>query len=452
MKRLILLSLVFTMAIVVSLPAQENHLPEWDFGTLFDEPLLPPAEQEPTVEVPIITVVDLLRLRGFTLTIASTFRAGIAPGFHESPWRWDSFADREHYFLERVFLMRTQFTVDSQINANLRFRSRVFFEIPNFGFRFGDMWFDYNFHDRVFVRGGIFNMAWGISRNFHFANLLAYIPPDLPAQAATINRPAVTAAQARTFNRDPFIFRADIPFGVGGFQLLALTRAPLTGNIKATGITMDDIAYGGRYSVAFREIDLSMGMLNQNGMPFRLFMSASTSFWDTDWYTEGVLAISDTQPRLSSAMNLGFTRVIDFFGSLSINGELFINGLEETRFRQPGTALLEDGYVTSFIRGLNIALNLHYRFPDRGRNPQLILQWRHAPFENTGRLVPSFRINPWPNIVLDFAMPMALGSRHGYYHQHTVRMDTIDPDRRNIPFSLMMLVTISGNVRLDHRY
>ena len=452
MKILILLSLVSTLAIVANLPAQEDHLPEWDFGTLFDEPLLPPADQEQPVEAPVIAIVDLLRQRGFTLTIASTFRAGIAPGFQESPWHWYSLDDREHYFLERVFMMSTQFTIDSQINPNLRFRSRVFFEIPNFRFSFGDMWFDYNFHDRVFVRGGIFNMTWGISRNFHFANLLAYIPPDLPQQGATINRPAVTAVEARTFNRDPFIFRADIPFGIGGLQLLALTRAPLTENIQATGITRDYIAYGGRYSVVFRGVDLTMGMFNQDGMPLRTFVSASTGFWETDWYTEGVLAISDARPRLSSAMNIGFTRVIDLDGSLAINGELFINGLEETRFRQPGTALMEGGYITNFIRGLNTAININYRFPDRGRNPQLTLQWRHAPFENTGRFVPSFRVNPWPNIVLDFAMPMALGSRHGYYYQHTVRMDTIDPDRRNIPFSLIMLVTISGNVRLDHRY
>jgi len=447
--------LAILLVVIASLPAQEAHLPDWDFDLLFSEPPLEPAREEATEELPGITVADLLRRRGFTLTMAYDFSAGIAPGFYEAPWFWDSMDDSRHYHLERFFIMRHSFTIDSQVSEAFRVSSRVFFEIPNFRFAFGEFFFDYNFYDTVFIRSGMFSANWGISQNYNFTNLLRYIPPERearPAIPATPYNPGRPARPRETFNRTPLIFRADIPSGIGGLQLLALTRANVLGNIDATTITREDVGFGGRYNFTFRQTEFDMGMFYQESMPFRTFLSVSTSFRNTDWYSEGMLAFDEgTGPR--GAVNFGFTRFL-LNGNFIVNGELFYNATPEARFRHPGTPLLQDGYVTHFIEGLNVALNLFHQSPHIRGNPRLALQYRFALSENSGLLIPSFRIEPWQNIELLFAVPMALGSRGGYYYRHTMRIaDTVATgERRPIPFSVMMLVSLRGSVTFRHDY
>ena len=448
------LALLLALVVVAGLSAQEGYLPDWDFDSLFSEPAPAPETGEPAVEAAPITVTSLLRQRGFTLAMSYVFMAGIAPGFHEAPWFWNSLDDSRHHYLERLFNMRHSFVIDSQVSESFRVSSGVYFSVPNFNFAFGHFWFDYNFHDNVFVRAGMFNTTWGISRNYNFTNLLARIPDDIPArpaQGATVDRPAIPARPARTFNRQALMFRADIPSGIGGFQVLALTRANVLGNIDVTdAITREDVGLGARYNLALRRVDLTMGMFHMDRMPFRTFVSASTSFLNTDWYSEGMIAIGEDS-GIRGAMNLGFTRDI-FSNNFTINGELFFTGEENARWRHPGTALIQDGYATHFIQGLNVAFNLLYHFTELRGEPRLAIQYRFALSENSGQLIPTLRVNLWPNIELLLAAPMALGSRGGYYHQHSVRLDTGNRDSLSIPFGFMALIRLTGSVRLDHRY
>ena len=244
---------------------------------------------------------------------------GIAPGWFEAPWYWSATGDR-HYFLERIIHMGNSFTIDSQITSTFRVLSTIFFEIPGFAFRLGDFFFDYNFYDRVFVRAGKFNLSWGISPNFNFTNLLIRVPEGVAGES--------------------FIFRVDIPSGIGGFQLLALTRANLLGGIDTTTIARSDVGFGGRYNLALRQADLTMGMFHQEGMPLRAFLSVSTAFGNTDLYSEGLIAIDyNLQPAVSGAATMGFFR--DFFGGiLSVNGEVFYNAEGRTYWFRPRTNLL----------------------------------------------------------------------------------------------------------------
>ena len=428
MRWFVLLFTILATAVTSGLPAQEAALPEWDFDLIFTEPAPPPV-QEPAGDAPVSPVAGLLTRRGFTFETSYAFVGGIAPGWYEAPWHWYSFDDREHYFLERVIQMQSFFTLDSQITNYFRVRSTIFFEIPGFSFRLGDFFFDYNFFHRVFVRAGRFNMSWGISPNYNFTNLLARIPDE-------------------GYAGDSFIFRADIPSGIGGFQMLALTRVNLLGAIDTTAIRLRDIGFGARYNFAVRQADLDFGMFFQQGMPLRSFLSASTNFWNIDWYTEGMLAFDLDQRSVSGAANIGFSR--DFFGgNLSVNGELFYNAEGRSYWFRPETGL-RDAAVTPFIEGFNGALNLLYRFLGRRGEPRLFLQANFAPFQNTGQLIPGFRMTPWHNIELYFAMPMALGSRYGFYYENTFRRDTLT--NRPLPFSIVFLVSVSGAVQFRHYY
>jgi hypothetical protein len=136
----------------------------------------------------------------------------------------------------------------------------------------------------------------------------------------------------------------------------------------------------------------------------------------------------------SGAANIGFAR--DFFdGKLTANGELLFNAEENAYWYSPKTDIKE-AETSPFIVGLSGALNLIYRIGGKG-NPRFFTQILYAPMENSARFVPGFGLNPWSHIDFYVAMPMALGSRDGYYYIHTA-------DVNNRPFSIMMLLSLGG--------
>ena len=418
-------------------PAQGDQavLPDWDINSLFNEP---PQEAAPSAETKTNTTTDktasadkttsadnavasvakLLKKKGFTFGASYEFAAGVAPGWYEVPWSKDSTGD---YYFDRVIKMRSTLSLDAQITDAFRTYSALYFEIPNFSINLGDFYFDYSLYDKVFIRGGKYNLSWGISPNYNFTNLLVRVPEGSTAG-------------------DSFILKADIPVGIGGFQVLALTRADL---MHGTTVRKRDIAYGGKYNLALRLADLDIGVFNQEGMPLRGFLSFKTTLGKTDLYSEGLCAIDVNQPSgISGAASLGASR--DFFnGNFSANAELFYNGEKNAFWYTPETTL-RDAQITPFIGGLNAALNLLYRFGGKA-NPRIFIQARCAPLQNTAQLIPGFRLNPWSNIELYLAVPMALGSETGYYFKNTITTDSFQ--NRPLPFSVMLLLTLRGAVK-----
>ena len=146
--------------------------------------------------------------------------------------------------------------------------------------------------------------------------------------------------------------------------------------------------------------------------------------------------------KANGAANLGFAR--DFFGGkLTLNGELLFNAEENAWWYRPETIVKEAG-SSPFISGLSGAMNVIYRLGGRG-DPRLFTQFLYAPMENSARLVPGFRLNPWQHIEFSLAVPMALGSRDGYYYKHTA-------DSKNRPFSIMMLLSLNGSFQFGRYF
>jgi len=428
-------SAILGLLLIVSLAAAQEGggSLNWDINSIFDEispespspPPSPPKQSTDTTDTTESQAADagrpdLVRRQGVSFDGSYEFALGFAPGWAIAPWFSPrEFSAKDNGFSWDPFVkMRVTFDVDAQISDVFRVISQIYFEIPGLTLKLGDVYFDYSLYDKIFVRGGKYNYSWGISPNFAFTNLLARVPDA-------------------SYNRDPFILKFDVPLGIGGFQLLGLTRVDLI-----SGVTPErrDIGYGGKFNLASRWLDLDIGTFYQEGMPMRGFLSLKTTLGNTELYNEWLGAINVDKPaEISGAINLGFMQ--DFFSSrLSLNGELFYNAEKNTLWYRPETNIY-DSQTYLFVEGLNVAMNVIWRIGGKG-NPRLFIQTLYAPTQESAQLVPGFRLSPWNHVELYFAIPMGLGSKDGFYYNNTADF------RGNRPFSIVMLLTLKGDVRI----
>jgi len=420
MKRLLFTCIGILLFAVLS--AQEQNSLDWDIDDLFNE-----SAQEFPVEGPeenksAVTVNKLIKQPGITFNASYEFLTGVAPGWREPPW---VSAEDRGFYLYRFIKLNSSFTTDAQIDNSLRIKTVLRFEIPNFYLILGDFFFDYNINDVVFLRGGKYSHSWGINSNFSFTNLLARVPDE-------------------SFTGESFIFKADIPTGVGGFQILTLTRAKLM-EPNPSLPKLEDFGFGGKYNLALRWADFDTGVYYQKNMPIRAFLSIKTTLWKTELYTEGLLVFNANNfSDVSGAASFGFIKNL-FSDKFTVNGEIFYNAEKDSYIYNPET-YITDVSVTRFKEELNLALNLSLKFGGK-TNPALFAQIRYAPFENSMQLIPGFKINPLPNIEVYLAAPMTLGPKEGYYYNNTYIKDNED---KPIPFCVMLMVKLSGSIQFKH--
>ncbi|GBU26622.1 hypothetical protein R84B8_00132 [Treponema sp. R8-4-B8] len=412
-----------------SLSAQEQNSLDWDIDTIFDEPA--PTTTEPSAQPPTSSktpeqttqVTKKIQRRGYTFGLDYRFITGVAPGWYEMPGT--EYYHKEDYYLDRFITMISTFSLDAQITENFRAMNNINFEIPGAYFYMGDFFFDYKLYDAVFLRGGKYNMSWGISPNFGFTNLLIRVPKDAP-------------------NGDSYIFKADVPIGNGGFQVLTMTRFNLTSS--AVLPKLNDFGYGAKYNFAHRLADLDVGFFAQEGMPFRGFLSIKTTIKKLELYNELLVAIKDKTNETNVSFNIGFARSF-FDKKLEINGEFLYNGEKDTYWYQHETDT-HNATKYSFIDGANIALNIVYKPWSKG-NPRLFLQTRYAPMENSAQIIPGFLLTPWDNVDFYFSVPMGIGNRDGYYYNNTIDVSNKD---KPLPFAVIFSVRIGGGVSFGHYY
>ena len=412
------LFLIFLGLLILVLPleAQEEPLLDWDIDSVFDAP----AEEAPIgdkkEDPPEVSGASLVRQRGITFETTFEFLGGFAPGWEEAPW----FSGQDGKFAwSPSAKMTSNFSLDARISEVFRVNAVVYFEIPNFAFQLRTFFADYSLYDVIFFRAGKYEQTWGISPNFKFTDLLSRVP-------------------ANRYAGDSFILKADIPVGIGGFQFLALTRADLMNGAEPD---RKDLGYGGKFNLALRLADFDLGVFYQDGMALRSFLSVKTTIGNTELYNEW-LGVLDTERQgdLSGAVNLGFIHTF-FSDKLRVNGEVYYNAEKNAYWYQPETSI-KDAEVSPLVDGWNLALNLLYRFGGKGDLRFFVIAL-YAPGQDSARLVPGIRLAPFPHTELFFAVPMALGSRDGYYYNNT-------PDLKNRPFSVMVLLTLKGSARVGY--
>jgi hypothetical protein len=417
---------IFLGLIVIINPfAQENASLDFDVDSLFGLPdeNAPEAEGVNEDTLPETTILSLIKKRGVTFDASYAFSAGMAPGWKETPW-YKKEESKSTIFGQKnqVINMSSSFGIDAQIFEAFRVYTSVSFNIPPFsGFGLGNFFFDYNIFNRIFIRGGKYEHRWGISPNFGFTNLLSRVPKD------------VDSGEALTV-------KIDIPVKIGGIQLLAMTRTAMKGDVSS----LRELGYGVKYNIALPVIDLDAGVFYQGNMASRSFLSLKKTIVKTEVYNEWLAVIDNIRnpQKFSGAFNLGFYQ--DFFNNkLSLNGEVFNNTEDDAFWYSPKTNLKEEE-VSPFLKGLNFALNLVYRFDFKGA-PRLFAQTRYSVLEESALFIPGFTITPFQNLGFYFAVPMALGNRDGHYYRNTGSSD-------NRPFSVVLLLSLSGSVKAGYYY
>ncbi|MDR2020553.1 MAG: hypothetical protein LBQ14_07290 [Treponema sp.] len=361
---------------------------------------------------------DLVRRSGFALEGSFRFYSGFAPGWSETPWNWDETEEE----LTRPVLggMSADLILDFQISEVFRVRNSFGFSYPALTLAVSEFFFDYNIKDRLFLRAGKFAPGWGRSSNYPFANLLSRLP-------------------AGNAGGDAYVFKANLPIGVGGLELITLTRK---GFMEKDLPTPTELGYGIKYNLALPWADIDLGAFYLDAMPFRATASLKTTLpWDTEAYTEGLVAVpQDTWDDLVFSGSLGLAR--DFFGDLfTLNGEIFYNGEEEASWFSPKTDLREAKAVP-LISGLNGAFNLVIR-PRLFWDFRIFSQVFYGVDENSVQLVPGFSCKPLSHLEFSLAVPMVLGSREGTYYRDNV-------DSKNRPFAVVLLVSLQGSHRFDY--
>ncbi|MDR1635894.1 MAG: hypothetical protein LBR93_01020 [Treponema sp.] len=362
---------------------------------------------------------DLVRRSGFALEGSFRFYSGFAPGWSETPWNWD---EGEEEFTRPVLGgMSADLILDFQISDVFRVRNSFGFSYPALALAVNEFFFDYNVKNRLFLRAGKFTPSWGRSSSYPFADLLSRVPPGDKAWG------------------DPYVFKVNLPIGVGGIELISLTRR---GFMASDTPTPAELGYGAKYNLALPWVDIDLGAFYLEAMPFRVIASAKTTLpWDIEAYTEGLVAAPhETREDLSLSANLGLAR--DFLGELfTLNGELFYNGEEEARWFSPKTDLREAKAIP-LIKGFNAAFNLVIR-PRLFWDFRIFSQLLYGIKEDTVQFVPGFSCKPLSHLELSLAVPMALGSRDGTYYRDNV-------DTRNRPFAVVLLVSLQGSQRFDY--
>ncbi|MFP3041958.1 hypothetical protein LQZ19_09065 [Treponema primitia] len=407
------------MLVAVSLFAETTDLLDADLDSLFDDP---PEEQTLEESSGNSILSSSIRQRGFSLDAAYSFYGGIAPGWTEAPWYWDT-EDEEYSHIIGTNMV-AGLGLDFRISETLRVYNRFSFSFPDFGISVEEFYFDYNINNVVFMRAGKYDLTWGISPNYPFTNLLSRVPANKGG--------------------DPYIAKVDIPIGIGGIQLLALTRKGFWADPSLPAFR--EIGYGGKYNIALPRADIDAGLFFLKAMPLRGFISVKSTIANTELYAEAMASVEhETWEDFKISGNLGFYQ--DIFGEmLRINGELFYNSEYGAGWFRLGTDL-RDEYISPFINGLNIAMNVVYK-PGGLWGFRFFTQWLYGVNEAAAQLVPGLTIDPLPHVNISLAVPMALGSRID--ENSTLAYYRNNADRNNRPFAVVFLVTISGDYKYGH--
>ncbi|MDR2768483.1 MAG: hypothetical protein LBB82_09200 [Treponema sp.] len=380
-----------------------------------------PEDVEELKGRPYIPLLSGLKLRGLAMDASFRFLGGWMPGWSEAPWYRDEY---ETEFTNLVGAeMQAMLGLDFQFSDSLRVKSSFSYRLPNFSFVLDEFFFDYNLVSRAFFRVGKYNHSWGISPNFPFTNLLARVPYGSPGG-------------------ELYLARVDVPFGIGGFQFLGLTRTGFLRN--ADRLTVREIAGGGKYNLAFRYADIDLGGLYFYEMPLRFFTSVKATIVNTEVYAEGMYAMDletpdgvESEKEKTFSWNAGLIQGF-FNDKLTVNGEVFYNG-EKNSFYYQEESEIKRAQTSPFIQGFNLALNFMYRF--NWNHFRLFAQGLYSLKEKSAQVVPGLSFVPYKDVTVTLAVPMALGKRDGTYYRSNT-------DRENRPFSVMLGVRITGSYSL----
>ena len=388
----------------------------------------PPAEENPenpeepgNPEKPEESEYSPITLRDkVLLEIDFGFVAAFSPGWTEAPW----YNEEREYESEQGARLDSLVSIDIALTDAIRVKSAFLFSIPEKNWlSIKEFYIEYNLLNRVFFQAGLYEIAWGISRFYPFANLPARIPYSNLAG-------------------DSYIARVTIPIGIGGLELLALTRPEYADNV--TSPSFKEMAYGAKYNLAFEKADIDAGFLYYREMPLRFFVSVKTTLGNTELYTEGTAAVPyKTWDKAFFSGNIGFVR--DFFKEkLTLAGEIFYNGESNSYWWRSKTDVLYEDSVDLY-KGFNGALAFIIRPGVIGM--RIFSQCLYTYEENSFWLIPGISVKPGDLFTISLSAPMALGSRRDVGDESNYYRKNTDNHRPYRPFTIVLGITFNRKLR-----
>jgi len=392
-----------------------------DLDSLFNEDKSLEDKQNPVQES---TILDNVRRRGIEFNASYFFRGAVNPGWDMYPWDFDG---NEQFSWALGIEMGSSLSINAQISESFRVISVFTYQIPGFNLTLGDFFFDYNFFNKLFLRAGKYEQGWGISPNFAFTNLLSRITSPIDELFPPAAGPS-------------YIAKFDIPIGIGGLQLLTLTRFNIAGGEAPP---KEYFGYGGKLNLAFNWADFNLGLYYQEFMATRAFLSIKTVLFKFDVYNEWLLTYNNhTDNSVKLSFNIGLSKAF-FNNKFEINAEYYYNGEETTLYYRPQSEF-RVADTPPFLRGDNAALNLLYRL-DGKINPRVFASILYG--DESYSLVTGIRINPISHMEFYFAIPMVLGNKDSHYYKNSFNI--LDQHR---PFSFVLYVSFTGGVRASQYY
>jgi hypothetical protein len=367
-------------------------------------------------EEPENTIIESMGRSRVTLHAAYNFLGGFSPGWDELPW----YPDESKFSYILGARMEALLSLDFQLSRNLKVWNSFYFSIPpesNNIFTLKEFYFDFDYNNIVFLRAGQYEVAWGISPFYPFTNLPSRIP------------------EAISFG-DSYIVKLDVPIGVGGLQILGMTRYGFMEDPSSP--QFNEIAIGAKYNLALQSADIDMGFFYFRQMPLRFFTSIKTTFGKTEAYFEGLAAAtSDTWDEYYYSGNIGMVR--DFFdGIVTVAAEIFYNGEPDAFWYRPKEDIRQ-AESNPLFKGWNSALSFIVRPGILGM--RIFSRIFYSYDIKTAEIVPGINIKLANQLSITLSVPMAIGSRDkDSYYRH-------NEDFNNRPLSIILGISLSGNFR-----
>jgi hypothetical protein len=420
--------LIITLFCATATLNADESLLDSDFDELFDENSENAGGGYDEKPSPYGSLRDFIMGTGFGIDTSYSMTAGYLPGWAESPWYFEDSGDSVDKPINLIGAkMSATVGLDIQPSRLLRIRQSFSFAIPSPALTIKEFFFDYNVKDRVFVKVGKYEVTWGVSPNFPFANLLARIPLG-------IDNPG-----------EPYLAKLNIPVGIGGFDFLLLTRP---GYIDTSSPRLENFGSGAKYNLALRNLDIDVGFFYFELMPLRNFISMKTTlFGNIELYTETMLNIFYDK-QIEKWSDFGFSGTLGFIygflkDKLMVNGEIYYNGEGDAASLRRNNILDEDPEDFRLFNGFNGAFNISYK-PGGLARMHIFVGLLYAFEKKSGQFVPGISFDPVEHIELYFAVPMAVGAReeNSYYYHNA--------DTNNRPFSIVLAVKIKGTYKYGH--
>ena len=328
---------------------------------LFDDPFLEDTVVEEDEEVDHrsqFETSDKILLRGsFSATGAAE------AGWRDFPWRSGI---TEDFGLAPGAKARARISFDARPSSVLTIAGNIFTEIDP-GDRkndwtdpaVGELYADYNWLDTAFIRAGKFGMRWGQGRLFSPGNLM-------------------------DGSRDGTAFRASFPTLLDGVSIVALANDDFAG--EDGRLSGKDLAGAGIADKVIGGVQLTAAARYQREEGLKALGSFKTVLWRIDLFSDFVFHDNDRDGRDFEVLAGFFREWEDFL----LYGEYYYdNRTEGNMDHKIGLAA---GYKDIFGSPFDFGI-----------------EWKHAFYDNSGRILPGIAWSPWRHIKAMAGVPVYYG-------------------------------------------